>query len=153
MWHGNRIFENAGLNILANAASGTPYTPTKVYNEVTLANTASEPNGPVDARYGPWTFQVDAKLSKSIGIGRQNLDLYIWALNLFNRDNVYTVYTSSGSALTTNWLETSDGQTFIDTNSTTYGTEGAVERYRLAERSPLLHGVPRMVRFGAKLSF
>ena len=150
---GNRLLENAGINILANAASGTPYTPTIVYNEVTLAALASEPEAPVNARYGPWTFQVDAKLSKSIGIGRQNLDLYIWALNIFNRDNVHTVYTSSGSALSTNWLNTPEGQAFIETNATTYGEAGAIERYQLAERSPLLHGVPRMVRFGAKLSF
>ncbi|MGE5180222.1 MAG: TonB-dependent receptor [Bacteroidota bacterium] len=152
-WHGAHILENAGIDILANAASGTPYTPSKVYNEVTLAAVASEPSGPIDARYGPWTFQVDAKLNKTVPIGKQNLELYIWALNLFDRDNVYTVYTSSGSALSTNWLDTADGQAFIDANSVKYGTEGAIERYQLAERSPLLHGVPRMVRFGAKLTF
>ncbi|HET7496818.1 MAG TPA: TonB-dependent receptor [Candidatus Eisenbacteria bacterium] len=152
-WHGNHILENAGINLLANASSGTPYTPTKVYNEVTLANTASEPSGPVDARYGPWTFQVDAKMGKTIAIGRQNLELYIWALNIFNRDNVYTVYTSSGSAVTTNWLETAEGQAFIEGNASKYGTDGAIQRYQLAEQSPLLHGVPRMVRFGAKLNF
>ena len=138
---------------MANAASGTPYTPSKVYNEVTLAAVASEPDGAIDARYGPWTFQIDAKLSKTINIGRQNLDLYVWALNIFDRDNVYTVYTSSGSAVTTNWLQTADGQDFVDRNSATYGTEGAIERYQLAERTPLFHGVPRMVRLGAKLSF
>jgi outer membrane receptor protein involved in Fe transport len=153
LWKGNRLLENAGISVLANASSGTPYTPSLVYNEVSLAATASEPEAPVNDRYGPWTFQVDAKLSKSIGIGRQNLDLYIWALNIFNRDNVYTVYTTSGSALTTNWLNTAGGQAFIDTNASKYGEAGAVERYQLAERSPLFHGVPRMVRFGAKLSF
>jgi hypothetical protein len=153
VWKGNRILENAGLNVMANASSGTPYTPTKVYNEVTLANVANEPTGPLDSRYGPWTFQIDAKLSKGIAIGRQSLDIYIWGLNLFNRDNAYSVYTSSGSALTTNFLETPDGQAFIDANAATYGADGAAERYHLAERTPLFHGVPRMVRFGAKLSF
>lgn len=153
VWHNNRILENAGLSILANAASGTPYTPSKVYNEVTLASVASEPSGPVNDRYGPWSFNVDLKLNKTVNIGRQNLDLYIWTLNVFNRDNVYSVYTSSGSALTTNWLQTAEGQAFIDGNATKYGTEGAIERYQLAERTPLFHGVPRMVRFGAKLSF
>ena len=150
---GNRIFENAGLNVLASAASGTPYTPTKVYNEVTLASVANEPTGPLDSRYGPWTFQVDAKLGKTIGIGRQSLDVYLWALNIFNRDNAYSVYTSSGSPLTTNFLNTPDGQAFVDANATKYGEDGAIERYHLAERTPLFHGVPRMVRFGAKLSF
>ncbi len=153
VWSGNRILENFGINILANAASGTPYTPTKIYNEVTLASTANEPLGSLNSRYGPWTFQVDAKVNKTIPIGRQSLDLYIWALNLFNRDNVYQVYTSSGSALTTNWLDTPEGQAYVETNAAKYGEDGAIERYHLSERSPLLHGVPRMVRFGAKLSF
>jgi len=152
-WSGKRILENAGLNVLVNASSGTPYTPTRVYNEVTLASTASVPTGPIDARYGPWTFQVDAKLDKTIGIGRQSLNLYVWGLNLFNQDNVYTVYTSSGSALSTNWLETPEGQSFVEGNAGKYGTDGAIERYQLAERTPLFHGVPRMVRLGAKLNF
>jgi outer membrane receptor protein involved in Fe transport len=152
-WGGKRLLENAGLNVLVNASSGTPYTPTKVYNEVTLANTASVPSGSIDSRYGPWTFQVDAKLDKTIVIGRQSLNLYVWGLNLFNRDNVYTVYTSSGSALSTNWLQTPEGQAFVDGNASKYGADGAAERYQLAERTPLFHGVPRMVRLGAKLNF
>ena len=36
----------------------------------------------------------------------QNLDLYVWVLNILDRDNVNTVYTSTGSATTTNFLNT-----------------------------------------------
>jgi outer membrane receptor protein involved in Fe transport len=148
-----RILENAGLNILVNAASGTPYTPTNVYNEVTLAAVATQPIGPLNSRYGPWTVQVDAKLNKTIALGRQSLDVFMWVLNIFDRDNVNTVYTGSGSAATTNFLDTADGQAFLETNAETYGEEVARERYRLAEQNPNLHGIPRLVRFGARLSF
>lgn len=153
LWGATHFLENTGLNILANASSGTPYTPTKVYNEVTLAAVTNEPIGTIDSRYGPWNFQVDAKLNRTFTVGRQNLEAYIWVLNIFNRDNVNAVYQSSGSATTTNYLETPDGQAFIDANSAKYGEEGAIQRYHLAEQTPLFHGVPRLVRFGARLSF
>ncbi len=147
------ILENAGLNIIVNAASGTPYTPTTFYNEVTLANVATQPIGPLNSRYGPWTVQVDAKLSKTVALGRQNLDLFVWVLNVFDRDNVNSVYTGSGSATTTNFLNTAEGQAFLDTNAANYGADVALERYRLAEQDPNLHNNPRLVRFGARLSF
>ncbi len=152
-WGSMKVLENTGLNVLVNASSGTPYTPTTVYNEVTLANVATQPIGPLNSRYGPWTFQVDAKLSRAIPIGRQSLDLYAWVLNIFDRDNAKTVYTGSGSAETTNFLNTAEGEAFLQTSSASYGADIAAERFRLAERSPGLYSIPRMVRFGARLSF
>jgi hypothetical protein len=152
-WGGKKLLQNAGLNVLVNAASGTPYTPTTVYNEVTLGNVAAQPVGPLNSRYGPWTFQVDAKLNKTFEVGRQSLDVYVWALNIFDRDNVINVYTGSGSAATTNFLNTPDGEDFLSRNALTYGDDVAAERFRLAENIPTLHGIPRMVRFGARLSF
>ena len=152
-WGATKFLENAGLSILVNAASGTPYTPTTVYNEVTLAAVATQPIGPLNSRYGPWTFGVDAKLNKTVSIMRQDLDFYVWVLNLFNRENVNNVYTGSGSAGTTNFLNTADGQAFLATNAGTYGADVAAERYRLAEQDPGLYGIPRMVRFGARWSF
>jgi len=145
-WHGNRILENAGINVLLNAGSGYPYTPTRIYNEVTLASVAAQPIGPINSRYGPWTIGMDLKANKGLNLGGQNLDVYVWVLNVFNRDNVRTVYTGSGSAETTNFLNTQEGQD-------TYNTAAAQRRYRLAELSPTLHDNGRLVRFGAKVSF
>jgi len=152
-WGGTKFLENAGLNILLNAASGTPYTPTDVYNEVTLANVAAQPIGPINSRYGPWTFQIDAKLNKTVPLAGQNLEIYVWALNIFNRDNVTNVYTGSGSAATTNFISTPLGEAFLAQNAGTYGEDVAKERYRLAETDPTLHSIPRMVRFGARVNF
>ena len=153
LWGATHFLENAGLNVLFSMASGTPYTPTKVYNEITLAAVATEPTGPLNSRYGPWTYQVDAKLGKTVGVYGQNLDLYVWVLNILDRDNVNNVYTSSGSALTTQFLGTAEGQNYLQTNAANYGEDGALRRYQLGEQDPTLHGVPRMVRFGARLSF
>jgi hypothetical protein len=114
---------------------------------------AVEPTGPLNSRYGPWNWSVDAKMSKGLTIYRQNLDLYLWVLNIFDRENVVDVYTSSGSARTTNFLNSPDGEAFVAANADTYGADRVVERYRLGELDPTQFSVPRMVRFGAKLSF
>lgn len=145
-WGGNHILENAGINVLLNASSGFPYTPTRIYNEVTLASVAAQPIGPLNSRYGPWTVQMDLKANKGINVGGQNLDVYVWVLNVFNKDNVRTVYTGTGNANTTNFLNTDEGQN-------TYDNAAAQSRYRLAELAPTLHDVGRLVRFGAKVSF
>jgi hypothetical protein len=89
---------------------------------------------------------MDLKANKGVNVAGQNLDVYVWVLNVFNRDNVRTVYTGTGSAETTNFLDTAEGQS-------TYGTADAQRQYRLAELSPTLHDIGRLVRFGAKLSF
>jgi outer membrane receptor protein involved in Fe transport len=147
-------FQNAGLNILMNAGSGTPYPPTTIYNAVTLAAVAVQPDGPINSRYGPWTFQVDLKLNKMFNIGAQTLELYWWTINVFDTENVTTVYTTSGSANSTNWLNTPEGQAWVAANSDAYGgAEGAAQQYHLAELDPALYGAPRQVRLGAKLNF
>jgi outer membrane receptor protein involved in Fe transport len=143
---GTKLLENAGINFLLNAGSGFPYTPTRIYNEVTLASVAAQPIGPINSRYGPWTIDASLKANKGISVGGQNLDVYVWVLNIFNRDNIRTVYTGSGNAETTNFLNTEEGQS-------TYDTADAQRRYALAERSPTLHDTGRLVRLGAKLSF
>ena len=143
---GKKILENAGINVLVNAGSGFPYTPTRIYNEVTLAAVSAQPIGPINSRYGPWTVSADVKASKGLSLGAQTLDVYLWVLNVFDRDNVRTVYTGTGNAETTNFLNTEEGQN-------TYSTSNAQRRYTLAELSPTLHENGRLVRFGAKISF
>jgi hypothetical protein len=56
------------------------------------------------------------------------------------------VYTGSGSAETTNFLNTAEGQA-------TYSTADSQRLYGLAERSPTLHDSGRLFQFGAKVSF
>ena len=141
------FLENAGLNVLVNAASGTPFTPTQVFNEVTLSNVSSQPSGPINSQYGPWTISVDLKADKYFTLVGQKLDVYLWVLNVFDRDNVATVYSSTGSASSTGWLNTPDGQDWL-----TKIPDG-LERYRLAEENPNFHSNPRLIRFGAQWSF
>ena len=146
-----RPLENAGVNVLFNVASGTPFTPTQVFNEVTLAAVTNLPSGPLNSRYGPWTTSVDLKASRGFPMGPFNLEAYAWVLNVFNNKNAFAVYTSSGSATTTNWLSTNEGQGYLDA-AAAKGVDGET-LYRLAENDPTLFSNPRMIRFGLRGSF
>ncbi len=145
---GGHIFSNAGINLLLSSGSGTPYTPVEVYDEVTLAAVSTVPIGPTNSRYGPWTSTIDLKANKGFKMGSLNFDAYVWVLNLLDRKNAVAVYESSGSANTTNWLNTEAGQAFL-------AQQGAVGQttYDLAQTNPQLFGNPRLVRFGLRLGF
>jgi len=72
-------------------------------------------------------------------------------LNVLDSKNAFNVYSSSGSATTTGWLNTEDGQTYL-ANAEQAGLDG-LGLYRLAENDPGLYGNPRLVRFGISASF
>lgn len=146
-----RPLENAGINVLFNVASGTPYTPTQVFNEVTLAAVTNLPSGPLNSRYGPWTINLDLKASRGFQVGAFNLEAYAWVLNLLDNKNAIAVYSSSGAANTTNWLSTNEGQGYLDT-AAARGVDGQA-LYDLAQNNPNLFSNPRLVRLGLRGSF
>ncbi len=146
LFAGMHPLEYFGVNLLANMASGSPFTPTKPYDEVTLAAVNVEPAGPINSRYGPWTYRIDAKVDRTFDLGNLNLNAYVWILNLFNRKNPVNVYTSSGVSDETGWLSTVSG-------ATAYSTAQARELYNLAEKNPNNYDIPRMIRFGLRTSF
>jgi outer membrane receptor protein involved in Fe transport len=148
VWGGRHWLENFGLNVLLNAGSGTPYTPVEVYDEVTLAAVSTTPTGPINSRYGPWTTSMDLKMNKGFQIQNLNLDAFIWVLNVLDRKNALAVYESSGSAETTNWLNTNDGQDFLARQG-----DAGRQVYELAQASPDLYSNPRLVRFGLRVGF
>jgi outer membrane receptor protein involved in Fe transport len=150
---------NAGANLLLSYGSGLPYTPTEIFNEVTEANVASTPTGPINSVYGPSTYQLDMKVNKDFKVGSTTLTLYAWGMNLLNRDNVSSrdtdgrgienaVYSATGSAETTRWLSTPDGQKFLDR-----WRDMGRQLYDLKERDPRNFGSPRQVRFGVTYGF
>ncbi|MBU1320543.1 MAG: TonB-dependent receptor [candidate division Zixibacteria bacterium] len=146
--------ENTGLNVIFNFASGTPYTPAQVYNEVTLASVSSTPASSINSRYGPWTYRVDLKLSRGFMLYDLNFDAYFWVLNVLDRDNALTVYEGTGKPNTTGWLSTPAGEEFVETYSepNDFGYTGE-QLYELAQNSPLNYDIPRLIRFGLRLSF
>ncbi|MDE2722655.1 MAG: TonB-dependent receptor, partial [Gemmatimonadota bacterium] len=146
---GGQPLSNAGINVLFEAGSGFPYTPTFTFNEVTTGASASRPSGPVNSSYGPWTFRTDVKANKRFKIIGLQGDIYVWVLNLLNRANATSpVYSSTGSPMTSGWLNTDEGRKFVER----FGQLGE-DKYKHKEKSPFNFGTPRQVRFGLALSF
>ena len=150
-WNGWKPLQNLTVNALYNVGSGTPYTPTTVFNELTLASVSSQPSGPLNSRYGPWTQNLDVKASRGFNVVHTRLEGFVWVLNVLDTQNPVTVFTSSGSPTTTGWLNTNDGQAYLD-NAAAKGKDG-LGRYRLAESDPNFYSNPRLVRFGVRTSF
>ena len=148
---GVRLLENFGFNVLYSVASGTPYTPTKVFNEVTLAAISTQPAGPINSRYGPWTGDLDVKATRSFQLMGFNVEAYAWVLNLLDAHNAINVYGSTGAASSTGWLFTEDGQSYLATAAAA-GKDGE-GMYQLAQNNPNFYSNPRLVRFGLRTSF
>lgn len=155
LWSTVHPMENVGLNLAFLVASGTPYTPTLIFNEVTLAAVSSEPISSVNSRYGPWTYRIDLKGDKEFGIGGFDLDAYVWVINLLDRDNAIQVYSSSGSPTSSRFLTTDNGVNYADGfyNDPRSINADAADFFRLRELDPGFFGPPRSVRFGLKASF
>lgn len=146
---GPKALHNFGINVLVALASGTPYTPVRIYDEVTLASVSVVPVGPINSRYGPWTSSVDFKASKGFLLSNNlNLDAFIWVLNVLGTDNALTVYQGTGSPTSTNYLSTPPGQAFLAANP-----DDGQALYDLAQSQSNFYGNPRLVRFGVRLGF
>lgn len=147
--------ERAGINVVFMAASGFPYTPSRVFNEVTLGNASPFASDEFNSARAPSTYRVDLKANKMIPIGRATFDLYFWILNVLDRENAIDVYMSTGQPDNTGWLDTAPGEAFIANNSTVTDVSGLTgeQKYRLREDDPHNFGAPRQIRFGARLLF
>lgn len=148
--------ENAGINFLLGAGSGFPYSPVFVYNEVTLGAISPRPSGAINSRRQPWQYRVDMKANREVTIGgKVNLDLYVWVINLLDRENVSDVYESTGLADETGWLSTPDGQQFIADNADVHDASllSGEEKYNVKQADPRNYDTPRQIRFGARWTF
>ncbi len=147
--------ERAGVNFILSAGSGFPFSPSQVYNEISLAAIAPQPTGPIDSRRGPWTNRIDLKANKEIPLGGGTIEGYLWVINLFDRKNVTHVYESSGLANNTGWLRTEEGQSFAvgatDLNDTSLLT--GEQKYNFRQADPVNYDSPRQIRFGVRYVF
>jgi outer membrane receptor protein involved in Fe transport len=149
--------ENAGVNVVVNLSSGTPYTPMKNTGDpVTLYSVSYTPVGRINSRYMGWKFRVDLKANKTLFVrGGANFDFYVWILNVFDRLNPVSVYETSGDGESTNWLNTPSGEVFQDSYSSIHDSSNltGAQKYELKQKDPSNYDTPRQVRFGVRMSF
>jgi len=112
---------------------------------------SSQPTGPINSRYGPWTQHLDFKAGKRFGWAGLDMNAYVWVLNVFDTQNAINVYTSTGSPFTTSYLNTTDGRAIAE-NLASRGLD-AQQVYAAALQNQTLFSNPRLIRFGLRLGF
>lgn len=141
-----RPFENLNINAIAQLASGTPYTPTNIYDAAREGiSVDQEPLGSINSSNLPWSYNVDLKIERKFKVGQFTMTPYLWVQNLFETENVYLVYEGTGEPNTTGWLSTEEGEVWSQANDNT--------NYQLKQENPKNYGKPRMFYFGLRMSF
>jgi hypothetical protein len=143
------FLEMTGINALISFASGRPYTPLETQNLLQGSSNWGDTKGYVNSAVGPGSFRVDLRVEKSIPLGESLLlTPYAQIENLFDADNIVRVWRSTGSAYTTNYLETEEGKRLARQNG-----EDWVNDYESLERDPANFGIPRLIKLGFKVNF
>lgn len=154
-WH---PLENFGLDVIFQAASGTPYTPMVVYDGVSPnASVQQLPVGPINSANLPWTFQMDLKLERTFNYAGYQVTPYLWIRNVLNTENSTAVYEGTGKSNTSGYLESEEGQVrAADETELTSGNlqgEEFAYRYSLGQNNPKNYAIPRIIFLGVRMSF
>ncbi|MEL6631882.1 MAG: TonB-dependent receptor [Bacteroidota bacterium] len=156
-------FRNAGLNLIGQIGSGTPYSknsvPTpSVKSGVNIVNRLQgSPNG---ARK-PWQFRIDLRLDKSFQLGGKQLEgggkshlydfnVYVTMLNALNTLNVINVYRFTGLPDDDGYLASDLGEQDILSQ---IDPVAFVDLYNIRLQNPNNYSVPRRIRLGILFNF
>ncbi len=149
---GGAILERSGLNLLFTFNSGRPYTRVDEFSFSSRRN----PIEPINASRTPWFSQLDARLDKTVTIGPLDVNFYIRVTNLLNTKLVTSVYATSGSAESDNFLATDQGQTQIATYNSYDPVFGDLYQDMYYQQNIMnagRYGAPRRVWFGIRMVF
>ena len=157
---GHNVLENSGVNLVATAGSGTPFSrQLNVTREAVFGeNDRSNLEGSVNGSRLPWRFRLDMRVNKSFDISwgeaedlkSVSMNVYLQVQNLLNTKNIVSIYQYTGNADDDGYLTSAVGLTDIpnkvDPNS-------YVDLYSLKLNNPNNYTRPRTVRLGVTLDF
>ncbi|MEX0812372.1 MAG: TonB-dependent receptor [Chitinophagales bacterium] len=162
-WGGKDVFSNSGINIIARARSGEPYTSQANPTAEALFTQPARPvlEGSINGARLPWNFRLDFRVFKTFNFetrkkdenrsGRPvNLNIYLLIQNLLNTKNVINVYPYTGNADDDGYLTSNQGQQQLENqvNSASFSS-----MYYAWLNNPDNYSLPRQIRLGAILSF
>ena len=146
---GGVIFENFGLNLLVGFNSGFNYTKT-------VGTSYVIPSEPFNSSVMPWNFQIDIKADKSFFFGPLLFNVYLVIINIFNIQNVISVFPPSGDPYDDGYLSSEEGRAIVDGYTLHYGPEfGKLyqDLYKASIYDYGMYGTPRQIRLGFRLNY
>ncbi|MDZ4838505.1 MAG: TonB-dependent receptor plug domain-containing protein [Bacteroidota bacterium] len=169
---GRRILQDAGINFIFNARSGTPYTK---QSNVTIGNGGdvqigvsqrSQLLGTINGSRLPWQLRLDARIDKDIFITARRLDpssglknrvrtgttlnLFVFIQNVLDAKNIVDVYKFTGLANDDGYLNSQLGKRDA---SSAIDPVAFYDQYSIKVNDPSNYINPRFFRVGAMLIF
>ncbi len=154
VWWDKNFLEGFGVNITMNALSGSPYTKRNAPFPVTATNPSSFAlvEGQINGSRLPWQLTFDARINKVFGLKKEDhsLEVYLQILNLFNQQNVTSVYAYTGTVDDDGYLSSAGAQSVIENqvSPTAY-----VDLYNRNMVNPFRYSLPRRMRLGVAFNF
>lgn len=158
---GKDIFENAGVNFVMIANSGTPYSRSSVFTQDGAFGVANRPllQGTLNGSRLPFQFRINMRADKDFDISRKKgenasrpltLNVYFFIQNLLNSQNIISVYRATGNPDDDGFLTAATSQTLIagQVNPVSFA-----ELYASKINNPGNFSRPRVMRLGAILNF
>lgn len=150
------IFSNTGLNIIARAGSGTPYTRSILPS---FGGGGTRIDGSLNGSRLPWQFKIDARLDKDIPLnfgkkeGKKkpaNLTIYLQVQNILNTKNIISVYRKTGNPNDDGYLAAAQFQNNIASQN---DEQSFRDLYAIAINNPDNYSQPRRIRLGMMFNF
>jgi hypothetical protein len=158
---GKEIFRYTSFNIIANAFSGAPYTPTTRPVQIGAVDRAQIKGVPFGARL-PWQNSFDINITKGFNLKRPGkngkeakndllLNVFVWCQNLLNTRNVVSVFPYTGQAMDDGFLNSQQGQLLV---SNQIDAQSYTDLYKIFLNSQTgMLGGPRTLRVGLRVNF
>ncbi len=149
-----KLARGVAVSVLGNWRSPQRYSPTQVYNEVTLYDVYYLPSYPTTFRSMTSFSEIGVAIRATLAdTHRFSARVRLEVLNLFDRKNVLAVYTGTGLPDNSGWLDTQEGKDFSASNDIPdrFGLTGSQE-YKLMEDNPAHFGRPRTLRVALEVS-
>jgi outer membrane receptor for ferrienterochelin and colicin len=152
-----QLFANAGINMIANLGSGTPYTASTIATPIT-GEISPSTEGSINGSRLPWQFNMDANIDKNWTITKgegddahsYNVNVYFWIGNLLNTRNINSVYRFTGISEDDGYLAAAQYQPLINSQN---DPNAFRNYYGMYVNTPFNLGVPRTIRLGVKFDF
>jgi len=153
---GKEIFKFTSFNIIANAYSGGPYTPTTRPVQIGATDRAQIKGVPFGARL-PWQQTLDINIQKGFALkrsGKENpliMTVFVWVQNVLNTQNVLGVYPFTGQPMDDGFLNSQAGQLLVRNQ---IDAQSYTDLYKILLNSQTGNfGAPRNARIGIRMNF
>lgn len=163
IYKGKYFLQNAGMNVIMQAFSGTPYTAnSQPINEAQGGVVQrSQVKGTINGSRKPWIYNGDLTFDKTWNLNtnrkaqregkrQMNLNAYIWISNVLNTKNITGVYRYTGSANDDGYLASPLGQ---QATATALNAQSFIDLYTTRVQNPGLYLQPRLIRLGFRFNF